>query len=188
MAQQTPSDQQLWIAIKHSHRAALDQLFRRHYDVLVRYATVILGNGPDVEEAVSDVFLNVWQKAAHLEVPLNVKAYLYAAVRHEGLRRAHRLRLTKAEPLEVVRHRAAAEDHATIEYRELEAIIGHAIENLPTRCREVFVLSRFHQMKHKDISKLCEVSERTVENHIGRALVEIRSAMSKYFSEPTIRA
>ncbi|NJM24778.1 MAG: RNA polymerase sigma-70 factor [Bacteroidia bacterium] len=187
MAQQATSDQQLWAAIQNSEREALNQLFRRYYDVLVRYASVILRDTPEIEEAVSDVFLNMWQKAPHLEVPLNVKAYLYASVRHEALRRAHQLRSPLAASLDAVRHQPVADEPLGLEYKELEATIAGAIEKLPVRCREVFVLSRFHQMKHKDISKLCDVSEKTIESHISRALADIRSAIAKYFSEPTFR-
>jgi RNA polymerase sigma-70 factor (family 1) len=162
-----------------SHAIAL--LFERYYDALCAFATTFTKSLPAAEEVVEDLFLHLWTSRERLEVRDSVKSYLYAAVRNRALNWSRRERtsqrwIDRAHVDDGLPGMGAPPPSADEELysAELRQAVAEAIDRLPPRCRQVFLLHRQHQLTYIEIGIALEISPRTVENLIARALRHLR--------------
>jgi RNA polymerase sigma-70 factor (ECF subfamily) len=163
-------------AIRAGDEHAFERLFRAHYGELCGYARKLVGDGDTAEEVVQNIFVQLWEKREHIGVTSSPRAYLFSATRNACLNHLDHLKVrhrhaeaVQAQPLD-----QAADAAAALELQELNARIHTAIEHLPPRCREVFVLSRFEHLKYDEIAQRLAISPRTVEVQIGKALQFLR--------------
>lgn len=179
----TAGQTELPIIAHFRDEAVYEQLFRKFHPVLCRYAFGMLKDIEASEEVVQDVFLKIWEKRNELEITVSVKAYLYRAVHNSCLNRIDKkkreVRMDEV-PLKVV-HQASA-PVADIQSRELEKAIADAMQQLPEQCRKVFELSRFGDMKYKEIADTLGISIKTVENQMGKALRIMREQLAPYIA------
>ena len=160
--------------LKQDDERAFDALFH-HYSALVyRFAYGYLKSRPAAEEIVQECFIKIWEKRAQLRDDLPLKGYLFTTAHHAVLnelrRDQHHLRL---------HGQVAATGPASVpneaEYEEMEALYQAALERLPPKQREVFVLSRQQGLTYPEIAQRQGVSVKTVEAHIVQALKTMRS-------------
>lgn len=176
-----PVDQQI-TTLKAGDVTAFEMVFRTFYQPLCNYAYSYVQDRDAAEEIVQTTFLNVWEKGDNLVFHTGVKPYLYAMVRnaclnlikHEKIKKQHvDLQLAVADrSIESVTH--------TVMASELEANIQRAMEKLPQQCRLVFKLSRFEELKYAEIAEHLEISIKTVENQMGKALRIMREELKDY--------
>ena len=163
-----------------SDERIFEQVFRDHYQAMANFALKYLGDPDLAEEVVQEVFSTVWQKADQISVKTNMKSYLYGAVRNFCL---NHIKHQKVEQTYVSRslHAHNAFDISDIlEYDELKSKIDEALEELPPKCREIFELSRFEEKKYKEIAEELGISQKTVENQMGKALKHMRTVLKEY--------
>ncbi|MGL4599290.1 MAG: RNA polymerase sigma-70 factor [Bacteroidia bacterium] len=176
--------EQEWIAaIRKGDEQAFERMFRAYHAALCRHAVRLLEDAEDAEEAVQQVFLKIWERREAFEITVALKAYLYRAVHNAGLNmieRKKRERNHQQAELHVV-HRS---EDAVPEMRrkELEVAIQQAIQTLPEQCRGVFELSRFEELKYREIADTLGISIKTVENQMGKALRLLRERLSPFLS------
>ncbi len=160
--------------LKQDDERAFDALFR-HYSALVyRFAFSYLKSRPAAEEIVQECFIKIWEKRAQLRDDVPLKGYLFTTAHHAVLnelrRDQHHLRL---------HGQAAAAGPASVaneaEYQEMEALYQAALDRLPPKQREVFVLSRQLGLSYPEIAERQGVSVKTVEAHIMQALKTMRT-------------
>ena len=163
--------------LKQDDERAFDALFR-HYSALVyRFAYSYLKSRPAAEEIVQECFIKIWEKRGQLRDDVPLKGYLFTTAHHAVLnelrRDQHHLRL---------HGQVAATSPASVaneaEYQEMEALYLAALNRLPPKQREVFVLSRQQGLSYPEIAERQGVSVKTVEAHIMQALKTLR----KYFN------
>lgn len=175
-----PSDSFIVPAIREGNEAAFKQLFHFYYASLCRYATGIISSAEDAEEIVQQVFLRIWERREALNITVSFKAYLYRSVHNASLnhkqRRKNDVRFDDL-PLRIVH---AAEVSHEMDVKLLEKEIGKALNSLPEQCRKIFELSRFEELKYREIAELLDISIKTVENHMGKALRIMREQLSAY--------
>lgn len=161
---------------------AFEMIFRTYYQPLCNYAYTFLQDKENAEEIVQSTFLNVWEKRETLSIRTAVKPYLYAMVRnaclnvikHEKIKQKHAV-----EELAIGVHSYDSVSH-TVAGSELELKIQQAMEQLPEQCRLVFKLSRFEELKYSEIADQLNISIKTVENHMGKALKIMREQLKDY--------
>lgn len=166
--------------LSNGDERAFEQLFRAFYAPLCGYANKLLKSSDDAEEVVQAVFFKLWERRADLQIETSFKAYIYRAVhnaclnqiKHEQVKQQHAA-YVKATELEGV-------DEDPVEQKELEQEIGRAIEQLPEKCREVFELNRFEGLKYREVAQMLNISEKTVENQMGKALKLLRTSLGRY--------
>jgi RNA polymerase sigma-70 factor, ECF subfamily len=162
--------------------ASFEVVFRDLYQPLCRYALGFLDDADQAEEVVQDVFVRVWERRETLQVSVSMKAYLYRAVHNSALnvieKHKKNVRLEEA-PMRVI-HSASNEPGPGEDPRELEQAIADAVETLPAQCRRVFELSRFEEMKYREIADLLGISIKTVENQMGKALRIMRDKLAPF--------
>jgi RNA polymerase sigma-70 factor (ECF subfamily) len=165
--------------VQQGDHAAFESLFRAHYDGLVRFANRLIAERMEAEELVQDVMLKVWIRRDRLRAGDDLKTYLYRATRNRALnhlrrRRVERLWSRSLPPEEpATPPQAPGGEDVTV----IAAAIRAAIDALPERCREVFVLSREHELTYAAIAETMGISVKTVETQMGRALKSLRAAL-----------
>lgn len=157
-------------------------LFRTYYKPLCNYAYSFLNDKDEAEEVVQSAFIGVWDKRNSIEIQTSMKSYLYRMVRnsclnvikHSNVRKQHvRHAMAGGEPME---------ENASqfVISGELEGKIREAMKQLPEQCRLVFQLSRFEELKYSEIADQLNISVKTVENHMGKALKIMRLQLKDY--------
>jgi RNA polymerase sigma-70 factor, ECF subfamily len=156
----------------------MEVLFRDHYKGLCLFARQYIYDNEKVEDIVQDVFLNIWEKGELIASDSQVKGYLYTSVKNRCL---NYIRDNKkfADNVEVARIENT-DTSSKIEYRELEQLIKTTIESLPEKCREVFEMSRFKEMKYQEIADALGISVKTVEAQMSKALKVLREKVAGY--------
>ncbi|MEM1000024.1 MAG: RNA polymerase sigma-70 factor [Bacteroidota bacterium] len=168
--------------LRNGDRGAFEALFREHYAVMVRFARKFISDPAEAEEVVQDLFVQLWEKRNQLKLNTSIRSYLFTAVRNRCLNaiKHQKVRDQHAEAVRNATPRREADASESLEAAELQVRIQGAIEKLPTRCREVFVLSRFEGKKYQEIAEQLAISPRTVETQIGKALKLLRRDLADY--------
>ena len=163
-----------------------EEFFKTHFKALHSYAYTILKDDGIAEEMVQNVFYKVWEKKDQVDIQTSLKAYLYKAVYHESL---NYLKHEKVKSVHEA-HAMYSTDHSgnlaekKLMQRELETKLQRAINDLPEQCRTIFQLSRFEELKYREIADTLGLSIKTVENQMGKALKILRLKLVEFL--PTI--
>ena len=176
------NESQLLDTLKAGDITAFEMLFRTYYQPLCNYAFTFVQDRDEAEEIVQTTFLAVWERRETLEIRTAVKPYLYAMVRnaclnvlkHEKVKKQHAV-------VQIATGERSVESVArTVMASELETRIYQAMDVLPEQCRLVFKLSRFEELKYAEIAEQLNISIKTVENHMGKALKIMREQLRDY--------
>jgi RNA polymerase sigma-70 factor (ECF subfamily) len=176
------SEKQVIETIQSGNESAFEMIFRSYYQPLCRYAYSFLDDKEDAEEVVQSAFITIWERRKSLDIQTSLKSYLYRMVRnsclnvikHEKIKQqhvAHELAVTEASHESV---------YQKVYATELEIKITEAMKALPEQCRLVFQLSRFEELKYQEIADQLQISVKTVENHMGKALKIMRERLKEY--------
>ncbi len=176
------SETSLLEAIREGNETAFEMIFKEYYQALCRYAHSFLQDREEAEEVVQASFLGIWEKRTSLFITTSLKAYLYQSIRnrclnvikHGKVKQAH----AQQEVYMRVNHAESTSD--TVLSNELEKKIYAAMQVLPEQCRLVFKLSRFEELKYQEIADQLNISVKTVENQIGKALKLMREELRDY--------
>lgn len=166
--------------------ATFDGIFRCWYPSLVRFAQRILTDRARAEEIVQDVFLELWRRRETLEDTPSAQAWLFLAARNRAFNVLRRERtVARLTPRVNVAIAPTCFDDAGdvlggIAEAELHEAITHAIDALPPRCREVFLLSRRRGLRHAQIAAQLGITVKAVEAQITRALRHLRDVLSPW--------
>lgn len=136
---------------------------------------------------VQEGFIRVWEKRRDWTSRGTVSAYLYRIVRNLSLndRRDRKTAMLRNQQVSEAKGRNASPRTPadTLEAACLRAEVEAAITSLPERRREIFILSRFHGLTHRDIAAVLELSTQTVANQMSAALAELRDVLRHLVSE-----
>ncbi len=159
---------------------AFERLFTEWFGKLHTYAFSVLGNESRAEETVQTVFCRLWERKEQLQIHTSWKAYLYGSVYHEcmdGFRREKNRRRYRAFLLHSSTEAAAETATGRMELSELEMRLRQALDELPEKCRGIFQLSRFGELKYREIAELLDISTKTVEAQMTKALKHLRKRL-----------
>ncbi|MBN8673965.1 MAG: RNA polymerase sigma-70 factor [Chitinophagales bacterium] len=156
--------------------SAFEEVFKTYFKNLHAYACTILKDEADAEEAVQQVFFKLWERAEHLSFSGSVAAYLYRAVHNQCLNQLKHQKVKANHQLHVAYSMKNESVNGPVKMisKELEQKIREALNELPEQCRTVFQLSRFEEMKYREIADHLDISIKTVENQMGKALKQLR--------------
>lgn len=176
------SVQQHWTTLIEGDINAFEMIFRTYYQPLCNYAYTFLQDKEEAEEIVQTTFLSVWEKRQNLSIHTAVKPYLYAMVRNACLNVIKHEKVKQKHVVEEMALSSPSYDAVThtLAGSELEMKIQEAMEKLPEQCRIVFKLSRFEELKYSEIAEQLNISVKTVENHMGKALRIMREQLKDY--------
>lgn len=163
---------------------AFEQLFKQHFSSLVYFARKYVKDLDSSKEIVHDVYVNLWEKRDTINPEKALKSYLFTAVHNRCLNfiRDNKKFNRNIEDLGTIEinYSQASDDNLTSE--ELSDKINKTIENLPEKCREVFMLSRFGDLKYNEIADQLGISVKTVEAQMSKALKVLRDQLKEYIT------
>lgn len=146
------------------------------YGELFNYAKYLLQNDEDAEEVIQDVFIAIWNKRGEINFDDSIRGYIITAVKNKCINKLNQRKKTKiplGEHLELRSGIPSALEQ--LSEAELKIQIFKAVENLPPKCRTIFVFSREQGKSYKEIAKHLDISVKTVENQMGIALKKLRA-------------
>lgn len=168
-------DANLLLLTKNGDVKAFAELYSRYWAVLVNAAYKRLNVREKAEDIVQNIFADLYNRRASIQLTLSLKAYLYQAVKFRVLNeyRSELIRIKYQKTLFF--SSGCKNDFANnLEAKELEAKFQSALNNLPQKCKQVFILSRRENLSNKDISISLNITVSTVEKHISKALKLLR--------------
>ncbi|MNL20944.1 RNA polymerase sigma factor SigV [compost metagenome] len=163
---------------------AFEQVFKTHFKALHAYALAILRDEDTAEEIVQGMFLKFWEKRELLNIQTSIKAYLYKCVYHDSLNfLKHEKIKTKYQDFATYTMNSLNEPASSkVETTELEQQIRLALNELPEQCRTIFQMSRFEELKYREIADQLGLSVKTIENQMGKALKIMRLKLADFLS------
>ncbi|MEM7110341.1 MAG: RNA polymerase sigma-70 factor [Bacteroidota bacterium] len=166
-------------SIKNGDNEAFEELFKRYYNPLFNLAFGILKTEDTAEEQVQEVFIKLWERRSMLKMDTKLFSYLVVSVRNRCYNciRDQKVEKKYAESqVQQYRDQIFSEEYNQYD----EALIGklhQAIDQMPEKCREVFKLSRFEGLSHKQIAERLSISTKTIENHITKGMKILRAKL-----------
>lgn len=170
------SDNTIIELIMEGNKAAFERMFRSSYKILRAYALTFLKDNDIAEEVLQIVFCRIWEKRHLLKPDGSLKAYLYRAVHNESLNHLKHEKVKASFQLYYTDQVEESDDDASskMQASELDYHLQQAINELPQQCRIIFQMSRFEQLKYRQIAEQLGLSVKTVENQMGKALKILR--------------
>ena len=159
----------------------MDELFRYNYRPLCLYALHYVADPVTVEDIVQDSFAALWERLQTGQTVANRRAYLYMMVRNRCLDHLRKAGI-KTEELKPYDTYGIIDDVDAQERAGIEARLWTAIDSLPGKCREVFLLSKRDGLKYEEIAQELGISENTVRNQISKALKTLKDGSQKIIS------
>lgn len=157
---------------------AFEQLFRGLFKPLCAFANRYVGDIDDAKNLVHEVFIALWEKYDELPADTNYRSYLYTGVRNRCLN--HLRDKKKHLTIEHLAEHPATGLESALETTELEVKIDRAIQSLPEKCRMVFELNRIEGLRYAQIAEKMQISVKTVEAQMSKALSVLREQLSEF--------
>ncbi len=172
-------DAKLIEMLKANDEQAISLIFKQHYAFLCRAIVRVINDNHVAEDLAQDVFHDLWKRRDALEISTSIKAYLRRAGINKTLNyiRDKKVKWDDEDKLPMMTS-MTPDVVQELEGKDLEKLIDDTIDKLPERCRLVFTLSRFEEMSYLEISNEMDISIKTVENQMSKALKILRSALA----------
>lgn len=165
-------EETIWKGIQQKDTGVLERYYKEHYKSFFLMARKYLKDSDHAAEIVNDVFMKIWMDGPSIKIESSLKSYLYKAIINRSI---NALNKSKRELIlvELKDDQDEGYEIRQIEENELMVKLYSAIDSLPEKCRQVFELSRFKELKQKEIADQLGISIKTVKNHITLALKQL---------------
>lgn len=157
-----------------------EHLFKSNHKNLCRTANYIVNDRAGAEDIVQDAFLKVWNLRDSIQ-PESLVGYLYRATTNGALNYIERSRRL-SRLVNELKPSVQPDVSTGVTEKELRDSIQKGLDKLPPKCKVIFVLSRFEQMRYKEIAQHLDISIKTVENQMGKALELMREELKPYLT------
>ena len=157
-------------------------VFRTYYNLLCNYAFTFTKDADASEDLVQDLFIKIWEQRRGLLKEASIRYYLFTAVRNNCITWLRREKLSATIQLTGYETMAVTMDYREEmagEERDRKFLLEQAIAQLPPKCKEIFLLSRFGKLSYKEIATNLDISPKTVENQLGKALKLLRAFLKE---------
>jgi RNA polymerase sigma-70 factor (family 1) len=177
---------QLQIRVEQSNQKAFEDLYRLFFPRLYNFAMLYVHKKEAAEEIVNDVMVKIWEKRDAINTIENLETYLFVAVRNHCLNYLQKYSHyhVSVEPetglAEVVSINDPSKD---LEWKEINVKLHLAIEQLPDQCRTVFKLIKEEGFKYKQVAEILNLSPRTVETQLFRAIKKLDAVLHVYIEK-----
>lgn len=175
-------DDQILELLNNNDEKAIELLFDRFFDYLCAVVFRVIHDYEAARDVVQDIFFDLWKKRENIQIHIALRPYLRRAAVNRALNYIKRKRIVPNDDedaaVDIVSNVPSGQ--AYLEKDELESKIYSVIEALPPKCKLVFGMSRFENMSYQEIANALEISVKTVENQISKALKILRSEVEVY--------
>jgi RNA polymerase sigma-70 factor (family 1) len=174
------TDEELVTLLRQGDATAFSYVYQQYAAPLFHAAFAVLKHREACEDIIQELFTNLWIKRAQLDIR-QLKPYLYAAVRNNVLMviRSGKVNVDLEELAQLVETSGAADE---VMQKDLRRQIDHEVNQLPPKCRTIFMMSREEELSHKEIASQLNISAKTVENQVTIALKRLKSTLGDVLS------
>lgn len=177
------SDEQLIKSIADSDNAAFKELFNRYYKILLGTSINLLKAIDPAKDVVQDVFLQLWKNREKTNINSSVLNYLKRAVINTSLNQIQRNKRFEDEEVLLQFEGDEKDGEEILENEDLQKIMKLALLKVPEKSRIIFILKRQEGLSLKEISEKLEISPKTVENQITKALKILKESLAPYYQK-----
>ena len=170
---------QLVLKIKSGDRSAFKTLFEHFQNSLYNFLIYKTGDSDLSEDILQETLLKVWQKRNSLDESLSIKSYLFTMANNSAMNHFRHQKVIYAHQAQYQFEDEDRSPEDIFRTKEFYDQVLQAIENLPEKTRITFMMSRFEDLSYKEIAERTDVSIKTVESHIGKALRLIRKKLEE---------
>jgi len=183
------NDQQLFDLLINGDEASFKVIYNHFYPRLFYFILTYIPQNDYVEDIVHDTFLILWNKRKQFKPETNLNAWLYTVAKNNSLKKLRDEKYRKTifqtiqlDDFELELNVSALSklDTSELSFFEIQKIIQNTLETLPPQCRLVFEMSRFDNKKNKEIADELNISLKTVEGHITKAMKIFKTALKDY--------
>ena len=168
--------------LQQGHAAMFETLFKDHFKGLHAYACTITNDAAAAEDVVQQTFYKLWERRDTMGEIDSLPAYLYRSVYHASLNILKHNKVKTAHQQYAAQQMNNPGQHTTapVGLRELEQRLDTALKELPEQCRTIFQMSRFEDLKYREIADKLGLSVKTIEAQMGKALRLLRMKLVDY--------
>lgn len=159
-----------------------EMLFKSFYKPLCIFSNNLVKDRSAAEDIVQEVFLKIWNKREDLDPSRSIKSYLFRATYNHTLNylEKEKQHFNLTDYTDVTKEPNSPHADEDIQLKEMEAEVRKAIDHLPVKCRAVFLMCREQEMTYKEVAEAMNISVKTVENQMGKALKTLREKLAPY--------
>ncbi|MEC5145356.1 sigma-70 family RNA polymerase sigma factor [Chitinophaga sp. 212800010-3] len=165
--------------IRNSDKTAFEILYQHMWEPLFIFAMKRLGCEEDAEDAVQEVFTNLWNRRHQLKVHNTPEAYLFSAVRYEVINCVH-ASWQHPEKIEKIQDSMLFSMDNTMKYllaKELNVLIDKEVQQLPAKMREIYLMGVEQHRSVSEIAAILHLSEQTIRNQLNLARGRIKTSL-----------
>ena len=182
------NEQQLLERLKNDDEAAFKVLFNDFYSKLYYFVLEFVPLKDVAENIVQDTLVTLWNKRNELKDDSNLTSYLFTVAKNNALKKLREKKYSQklfSNAIDVGELDLNVETLSTVDtsvcaFMDIEQIIQETLASLPPQCRKVFELSRFQEMKNREIAEELDISIKTVEKHISKGIKTFKVALKDY--------
>lgn len=168
--------------LRNDDKKVIDEIFALYHIKIFRFSVSYLKNDDDAYDIVQEVFIKIWEARLSLKSDTNFDAFIFTIAKN-AIMSLFRKRLSEQKYLDYLSESAVSNAHDTEEqtdYVFLRQKYEQLVETLPVKRKEIFMLSREKGLSNKEIALRQGISEKTVEDHITKALAYLKKQLSSY--------
>jgi len=173
------SESEWIIKIRESDAGAFKNLFETYCQALIYFARRYVKNTQVAENIVQDVFLRIWLNRTKLNPALKIKSYLYKAVKNQAMQHLRKAKFENQRENIQALDSSAKSPEDILNEKEIAKSVQRAISELPSQSRLIFTMSKYSNLTYLEIAEIQNISIKTVETHMGRALKFLRKRLAK---------
>ena len=167
-----------------------EEIYLAYFPRLLRFAQEYVINREDAENIIQDVFMALWERRDDIKIHISLASYLFVLIKNRCIdylrRKKHaelglqRMQENFTYEQQMKLYSLEALDQAIVSGSDIEQIITRAIDSLPPKCREIFILNKIDGKKYREIAQKLNISESTVENQMSIALRKLKEQLKDY--------
>jgi len=165
--------------LANDDKKALEELFDYYYPRLFHFSKSFLKLEDGIDDILQEVFIKIWNNRTRIRSSETFNPFIFTIARNLLLNELRRS-LGKQKEKDEIFKASVSEEYQSfekIEYRELKEAIDQVVNSLPEKQRQVFLLSRYNGMSHKEIAGELDISVKTVEYHINQSIRTIKEKL-----------
>jgi len=177
-------EQFIFTRMVEGDKEAFRYFFEKYYTDFCNLVNIYLHDSDMSEEIVQDVFIYFWENKGKIKIESSVKLYLLKASKNKSINflRNEKTKNRILRKISLFTNNNNCTPENVLESNQLREIIKTSVESLPEKCRQIYIFAKEKNMTYKEIASELDISVKTVENQMGKALKRLREILQPYYN------